>query len=315
MQYIWDDFIQKSSNGTIFHYQKFLNYHISRDFNDFSLMFFKGKKLIAVFPAVKIINKDALSLISHPGASFGGFIIQNENTDVCKDIITSFLSFCLKQKINYLKIVPTPEYYIEYKRNIWKNIFINSQFKISQQYISHVIYLTKQPIDYFNQRKKRYIKNKINNPSYSINKINRIHDFYSLLLESKKQFNTSPTHSLEELNNLIKIFPEKIITFATFYNQKIIGGMCLFKTTQKTALLFYNVVSLKFKKKHIGAYQIYHCIKYCIKNKMELVDLGVSYETKNGDPFVPKISLMEFKEQCGAKSVIRNIYTRKMKIN
>ena len=44
----WDDFVEHSNNGTIFHKQKFLSYHINRRFDDFSLIFKKRGKIIAV---------------------------------------------------------------------------------------------------------------------------------------------------------------------------------------------------------------------------------------------------------------------------
>ena len=50
----WDDFIHSSSNGTIFHMQSFLSYHIDRQFKDHSLIFEKRGTIIAVFPAAKV---------------------------------------------------------------------------------------------------------------------------------------------------------------------------------------------------------------------------------------------------------------------
>ena len=41
----WENFIQKSNNGTIFQQRKFLNYHIKREFVDHSLIFEKKGKL------------------------------------------------------------------------------------------------------------------------------------------------------------------------------------------------------------------------------------------------------------------------------
>ena len=38
---IWDHYIQKSNNGTIFHLRKFLSYHQQRKFNDCSLIFYE----------------------------------------------------------------------------------------------------------------------------------------------------------------------------------------------------------------------------------------------------------------------------------
>ena len=49
---LWDVFVQKSNNGTVFNLRTFLSYHIDRTFNDHSLMFYKKNKLVGVFSAV-----------------------------------------------------------------------------------------------------------------------------------------------------------------------------------------------------------------------------------------------------------------------
>ena len=38
---LWDDYIVKSNNGTIFHLRKFLSYHRDRNFKDCSLIFYE----------------------------------------------------------------------------------------------------------------------------------------------------------------------------------------------------------------------------------------------------------------------------------
>ena len=47
---VWDDFIERSKNGTFMLSRKFISYHGDR-FQDSSLLIYKGEKLIAVFPA------------------------------------------------------------------------------------------------------------------------------------------------------------------------------------------------------------------------------------------------------------------------
>ena len=36
----WNNFVNQSNNGTIFHNQKFLSYHLNRKFIDHSLLFY-----------------------------------------------------------------------------------------------------------------------------------------------------------------------------------------------------------------------------------------------------------------------------------
>lgn len=65
----WDNFIDRSKNGVFLFYRDYMDYH-SNKFEDFSLMFFNGNKLVAVMPAN--IEKDVV--ISHNGLTFGGII-------------------------------------------------------------------------------------------------------------------------------------------------------------------------------------------------------------------------------------------------
>ena len=74
---VWDNFIKNSNNGTIFHTQKFLSYHLQRRFNDHSLLFYSEKTLVAVLPAAAISINNKLELRSHPGASYGGIGSKN----------------------------------------------------------------------------------------------------------------------------------------------------------------------------------------------------------------------------------------------
>ena len=70
----WDNFISISNNGTIFQTRKFLDYHITRKFKDYSLIITKNTTIIAVIPWVKI--QDNKIYYSHPGTSYGGLVIK-----------------------------------------------------------------------------------------------------------------------------------------------------------------------------------------------------------------------------------------------
>jgi hypothetical protein len=50
----WDNFVETSDNGTIFHKRRFLSYHPEGKFKDASLIFRKQNKLFSIFPAVEI---------------------------------------------------------------------------------------------------------------------------------------------------------------------------------------------------------------------------------------------------------------------
>ena len=233
---------------------------------------------------------------------------------MCSDIVHAFENYCNKKNISFCKIIPTPFYYAIQSDNILEYVLLHNQYEISERYISHVIYLNKNnPLKYFNSRKKRYIKNKLlKNPFYFQN-IKNCAEFYSILLENKKKFNITPTHSLEEIKKLLSLYPHHCKLWGTFDNTNLVGGVLLLITSPQTALLFYNAVSEKHANEHIGLFQVYQCIKWCLNKKIKILDLGVSHLPNNKNPLDPKISLIKFKEQCGGLGVMRNIYTKKIK--
>jgi hypothetical protein len=74
----WDDFVNQSNNGTIFHSRRFLGYHSEDKFHDHSLIFQKKEKVIGVLPAALIVEDGENILASHPGTSVGSCAVPIE---------------------------------------------------------------------------------------------------------------------------------------------------------------------------------------------------------------------------------------------
>ena len=56
------------------------------------------------------------------------------------------------------------------------------------------------------KRKRRYLNNNSEFNTLKFKESNEFDEFYKILLASKEKFKTTPTHSLEELDRLKKIF-------------------------------------------------------------------------------------------------------------
>ena len=129
----------------------------------------------------------------------------------------------------------------------------------------------------------------------------------------KKNYKSKPTHSLDELKNIKKLFPQKCILIVSKLKNKIIGGTLMFFINKKVSLIFYNVVLDNFRKSQLSAYQLYNCMVFSKKHGYRLVDFGVSQNPESSDPLSPKISLIQFKEHFGAKGAMRTIYMKNFK--
>ena len=310
---IWDDFIFKSNNGTIFHTQQFLNYHQNKKFINHSLLFFDKNILLAVLPAAVIKDSKKNILYSHPGASFGGIVyIQNLNFITYNNIISCLEQYCIKNKFDIIRLINTPNVYHQIKDDSFNYLLQWKGFVQKEIYISHYLIndFQNETINLLNKRKQRYIKNIIQNNKFSY-KINESFDlFYPILLESKKLFKTIPTHLLEELFLLKKKFPKKIYLLLFYHNKTVVGGSILFFTTNNTALVFYNAINSKYKKDHLSTFQLYQCMRFTKNNNKKIIDFGVSHTPETKNPLDPKFSLIQFKEHFNAKGVLRIVYEK-----
>lgn len=66
----WDDFINRSKNGTFLFRRDYMDYHSDR-FSDHSLMFYFKGRLYAVLPATVVGG----TLYSHQGLTYGGLVM------------------------------------------------------------------------------------------------------------------------------------------------------------------------------------------------------------------------------------------------
>ena len=106
---IWDNFVDKSINGNIFHKQQFLSYHPPDKFKFKHLLIYNNKnKLICLIPGGISNNK----FISPIGSSFGGFIISKKNTLAESiDLVNSLVIFCKEKGYNGIKVTPPMQIY------------------------------------------------------------------------------------------------------------------------------------------------------------------------------------------------------------
>ena len=108
----WDKFINISNNGTIFQTRKFLNYHIDRQFKDYSLIVYKNKTLVAVIAGACVIKNKKNIYYSHPGTSYAGIVIKlNLRFALINKIVESLDAYLVKKKFHQIFLINSPNVY------------------------------------------------------------------------------------------------------------------------------------------------------------------------------------------------------------
>ena len=314
---VWDSFIKKSNNGTMFQTQKFLTYHINREFINHSLIFLLKNKIIALFSACEIVNKQHKVLYSHSGSSYGGFVFkQNLSYEVMNEIVLVFDKYCVDNHFDSTILIQSPNVYSNNHNSSFNYCLRWNKFKEVETYISHVtnISLSENLEQLLNKRKKRYIKKLEAAKTFIIKESNAFDAFYPILLESKKNYNIKPTHSLDELLLIKRLFKKDIILLLSFDNDVVVGGSLIFIANNNVGLVFYNVVLNKYKNSQLASFQFYKSMLLCKKMGLKYVDFGVSHIPQDKNPLTPKLSLISFKEQFGAFGVMRHVYKKDYQI-
>lgn len=296
---IWEDFVEKSSNGTIFHKRRFLSYHPPKRFTENSLVF-KDNNIISLFPAVDFNG----ILSSHKGASYGGFVFkENITLKETYEIVDALLNYAIKSRFKGIEITFPPMIYYTRPNNYFEFVLMTKGFKFRKRELSSYIPVLEEPFDIFKQEARTAVRKAIKS-GVSIVLSEDLKEFYKILEKNlSMRHNVKPTHTMEELLKLKKLFPDKIWLNAAFYKEKMIAGTLIFEVNPRVGLAFY--ISHDEEYKHLRPVNLlfYETLKLFYLKGIKYLDLGTF--TLN---MVPNMGLGRFKESLGGRGIFRDTY-------
>lgn len=301
----WDRFVAQANNGTLFHQRAFLNYHPPDRFIDDSLLFYKAGRLLAVLPAARRHGDAEKVLVSHPGASFGGFVVAADlSLRDATMLVNALVAHARRQHYGGLDLTLPPIIYLHRPSQYLDFALFQAGFRYRKREVSSVIPLPADEqavFDLFKPEARRAVR-RAQKLGVEIRLDDDYATFYRILQQNLKlRHNVLPTHTLPELEKLVAWFPEHIHLFAAYAEQRMVAGIVLFDANAQTTLAFYI--------SHIEAYQRYRAVnalffdvfKWCIARGFSFLDFGIF--TVNMEP---NWGLGRFKESFGAQGVFRD---------
>ncbi len=294
---IWNEFISKAKNSHFMFYREYVEYHADR-FEDFSVLFYKNAKLIAVMPA----NIKNQVLYSHQGLTFGGIIVNNSITAIdMLEIFENLIKFMKNKGFHKFIYKCMPHiYHLQPAEEDLYALFIN-QARLVRRDISSSIILNNH-IGYYRGKRSSIIKASKNN--LEIFESQDYSAFWSLLSTVLlNRHGTTPVHSYSEINLLSTLFPNNIKLFVVKKNDELLAGAVIYECnnvahTQYLANsdLGRDLRALDFLIDYLIT-DVYANAKY--------FDLGTSNED-NGR-FLNR-GLIRQKSSFGARSVVHDFY-------
>ena len=221
----WNAFIGQAKNATFLFHRDFMEYHKDR-FEDFSLMFFNNKKLVAVLPA----NKVETTVYSHQGLTYGGLVYSSKlNGGKLADIVDSLLSFFKENGIQSFYFKPIPLFYTS-KGNAEMEFFIIKKGAFLDKKEMNLAINLKEPLTISKSKLKHF--RKVQGLDLELVEEQQFESFWELVLEPRlsEKYDAKPVHTLQEITVLKENFPNNIKQFSVYHGNSIIAGVTLFVT-------------------------------------------------------------------------------------
>lgn len=305
----WDEFVENSDNGTIFHTRKFLSYHHKNKFKDVSFIIRKDKNILSVVTAALIERDGRKILISHPGASYGGFVYKPDlNFKEAHAMVDSLLEFATEQNADRIQLTVPPIIYQTKYSNYIDFALVRNGFDYLKRDVSSIVQLDFEPdqlLATFRSEARTATKKAIKK-GVEVKETDRFDDYYKILETNLKlRHNVTPAHTLPELKKLKKMFPDKVRLWGAFLEDKLIAGVCNFSANKNVVLAFYISHDEKYQEYRAVNLLFYEIMKKYQEEGFLFLDFGIF--TVNMEP---NWGLGRFKENFGARGIFRDTFVK-----
>lgn len=312
----WDDFIlNKACNGTFLQSRQFLNYHPENKYTDYSLMFYEKEKLVAVCPACIIYEGTKKIFYSHAGSTYGGIIVVLDvmRAEKMLALLESFeenlkingFEKCILKQTNSL-MCTCPMDLLEYC------FYYNNyhEYKELDVYIDFRNYDKDNVIGNFSKLKKRLTKKCIKEGMEicELKERDDLNRFREILVLNLKKYNLKPYHSLEDLIDLKRRFPNEIQFWGCEYEGEIIAVSMVFLFCRASCVhTHYLAADPRYNKLSPMTFIYYKMIDLYKEQGYQTLSWGITTEHLGVEL---NKNLTNTKEEFGGRHNIVKIYEK-----
>lgn len=301
MKHAWDDFVERSKNGTFLLMRDYMEYHADR-FADHSYIFTSDDDHdtpIALLPAT--LRDDTLS--SHAGLTYGGLVMgmSTSGADALKmmELLRGQLATEGIGRLIY-KAIP----HIYHKQGAEEDLYalFRLDAKLHIRNLATVINLM-DPIP-SSRLGKRALKRQ-RKGGIEVKEVQTCDPFWDIVVADRRErHNTRPVHTGTELNYLKGCFPDNIRFFtASTATEETLGGAVIY--------LDRGVIHLQYAactphgKELYATDVIYHEIIFNLLPGNRYFDFGSNNE--DAGRYLNE-GMVRHKEEFGGRSVVYDIY-------
>lgn len=204
-------------------YRDFMEYHQDR-FKDFSLLVFKGEKLMALLPA----NKVGTTIYSHQGLSYGGLLVAKTiRVKTYLEVVDCLLAHLAVKGFKSLVLKELP---FIYHNGLSQEFNYLHPFLPSKCICTDSYFVISDLKNYKPNRNRTRALKMAEEKAVVIEQSNAIDFFWDKILSVNlmNRFKVSPVHTIAEIKLLMQRFPKYIKFYAAMIEKKVVAGVVLF---------------------------------------------------------------------------------------
>jgi hypothetical protein len=302
---MWNQLVDESNGGTIFHRLDFLAYHGDRFLkNEHHLVFYNNETPCGIMP-LAIVDENEQKIAKSPyGASYGGPVFKKVlSYSDSMEVASVLVEYLHTQGIDKCRLVlPILPCYKKFSETFLLALLENG-FKCENRDISSVVSLSLQDVVGEMDKRARNMARKAGKSNIRVITHGNLEDFWKVMGKTFSKLDKSPTHSYEEFKWLYEHMPDKVYADVAYFGEIPVAGIGHFVLNQYVDSSFY--LCQDPKQQHLQALSllIYEAILKSQQNGFRWFDFGTSSSNMKG-----RDNLFMFKESFGAVGYFRDTY-------
>jgi hypothetical protein len=294
---LWNALNAQAKNGHFLFDRNFMEYHADR-FQDSSYIFLDESKPIALLPA----NRSGDTLYSHQGLTFGGLVLDQRATSFrVLEMWDMLLADLRSRGIRRFVYKPLPLIY--HRSPAQEDLY--ALFRHGARLVRRDVTTT---IDCSapgarSKRRQRGVKKAIKANLAFVESYDW-QEFWMVLSDTLRlKHGVIPTHTLEEIVRLAKLFPTSIRLYTAQAEERTLAGVVMFETA---TVAHAQYIAASAGGREVGALDgLFDFLIERYRTTHRFFDFGISNED-NGR--VLNEGLVNQKEEFGGSTVVHDVY-------
>jgi hypothetical protein len=299
----WDNLIESSINGTIFHMRRFLGYHAGRFAGrERFLVFLRGDTEVASLSLVVDEKNNARSARSPYGASYGGIVLFRETThSQSVDIIASLVKWFHDNNIVQCQFTLPIACCSAISMDTFTFALHEAGFTLANRDISSVVRLgMEKPVWDRVRSDARNMARKAERAGLLIEGNAVYEEFWEIMDRTFAKHGAVPTHNREELADLIDRFPNRVNIYVARLKDRPAAGICEFVINTRVNSSFYFCQDPELQETQGLSLLVMDALRRAELAGYSYYDFGTSSVNMQARP-----NIFRFKESFGAEGFFR----------